>query len=65
MAGTSGHPHLQEAKPIPKAPMCVRFQAIGQCKEGCSFAQITASRMTAEARAKVDTCFKAVYTTST
>ncbi|KAI2507375.1 hypothetical protein MHU86_7095 [Fragilaria crotonensis] len=34
------------------------------CKQGCSLAHITASRMTVEARAKVD-LFKAVYTAST
>lgn len=45
-----------------KAPMCVRFQAMGQCKQGCSLAHIAANQMTTEARAKADNLFKAIYT---
>ena len=44
-----------------KAPMCVRFQVGGQCKQGCSLAHITASAMPAEARSKADSLFQAVY----
>ena len=48
-----------------KAPMCVRFQAIGQCKQGCLLAHIAANQMTTEARTKADNLFKAVYTPTT
>ena len=47
-----------------KAPMCVRFQVIGQCKQSCSLAHVTANTMPSEARSKADALFKAVYASS-
>ena len=47
-----------------KAPMCVRFQVTGHCKQGCSLAHITASAMPTEARSKADALFQAVYASS-
>ena len=47
-----------------KAPMCVRFQVVGQCKQGCSLAHVQASAMPTEARSKANALFKAVYALS-
>ncbi len=47
-----------------KAPMCVRFQALGKCKQDCSLAHITASGMPVEARSKADVLFRAAYTSA-
>ena len=47
-----------------KAPMCVRFQVAGQCKQGYSLAHVVASAMPDEARSKANALFKAVYRVS-
>ena len=47
-----------------RAPMCVRFQMAGQCKQGCSLALVVASAMMDEARAKASTLFQAIYLSS-
>lgn len=44
-----------------RAPMCVRYQATGRCKRGCSLAHVSASDMPAEARSKADSLFKSAY----
>ena len=67
MPGLKGWPVLLDTRISKKqsrthrAPMCVRFQVAGQCKQGCSLAHITASDMPAEARSKADALFQAVY----
>jgi hypothetical protein len=67
MPGLKGWPVLLDTR-IPKrksrthkAPMCVRFQVGGNCKQGCSLAHILASDMPTEARSKANALFKAVY----
>ena len=47
-----------------KAPMCVRFQVVGQCKRGCSLAHVAASAMPDEARSKANALFRAAYQSS-
>ena len=47
-----------------KAPMCVRFQVAGQCKQGCSLAHVAASAMPDEARSNANALFKAAYAIS-
>jgi hypothetical protein len=44
-----------------KAPMCVKFQVAGRCKQGCSLAHVAASAMPADARLKAGALFKTVY----
>jgi hypothetical protein len=67
MPGLKGWPVLLDNRISKKqsrthrAPMCVRFQVVGQCKQGCSLAHISASDMPAEARSKADALFQAVY----
>ena len=68
MPGLKGWPVLVDDR-IPKktnrtqkAPMCVRFQAVGKCKQGCSLSHVMASDMPDSARAKAATLFQAVYT---
>ena len=70
MPGLKGWPVLLDSRiskkqsRTHKAPMCVRFQVIGQCKQGCSLAHVTATDMPSEARSKADALFQAVYATS-
>ncbi|KAI2498102.1 hypothetical protein MHU86_16412 [Fragilaria crotonensis] len=47
-----------------KAPMCVKFQVSGHCKQGCSLAHVAASAMPADSRSKANALFKAVYASS-
>ena len=47
-----------------KAPMCVKYQVSGQCKQGCSLAHVSARDLPDKARSKVNALFKAVYTVS-
>ena len=47
-----------------KAPMCVRFQALGKCKQSCTLAHIAASAMPEEAHSKADVLFQAAYTST-
>jgi hypothetical protein len=70
MPGLKGWPILLDTR-IPKkqnraqkAPMCVRFQALGKCKQGCSLAHIAAHGMPDAARSKADALFRAAYTSS-
>ena len=70
MPGLKGWPILLDTR-IPKkqnraqkAPMCVRFQALGKCKQGCSLAHIAAQGMPDEARSKADMLFRAAYTSA-
>jgi hypothetical protein len=67
MPGLKGWPILLDTR-IPKkqnraqkAPMCVRFQALGKCKQGCSLAHVPATGMPDEARSKADALFRAAY----
>ena len=70
MPALKGWPVLTDTR-IPKkqsrtqrAPMCVKFQATGRCKQGCSLAHVCAIEMPVEARSKADSLFKAVYAAS-
>jgi hypothetical protein len=70
MPALKGWPILLDAR-IPKkhnraqkAPMCVRFQALGKCKQGCSLAHIAGALMPDDARSKVDSLFRAAYSSS-
>ena len=44
-----------------KAPMCVRFQVTGKCKQNCTLSHVIASDMPEEARSKAADLFKIVY----
>lgn len=44
-----------------KAPMCVKFQVTGQCRQECSLAHVIASDMPDDARSKADALFRDVY----
>ena len=70
MPGLKGWPILLDTR-IPKkqnraqkAPMCVRFQALGKCKQSCSLAHIAAAVMPEEACSKADVLFRAAYTST-
>jgi hypothetical protein len=70
MPGLKGWPVLLDTRITKKqsrthkAPMCVRFQVAGQCKQGCSLAHVAASAMPDDARSKANALFKAVYRVS-
>jgi hypothetical protein len=68
MPGLKGWPILLDTR-IPKkqnlaqkAPMCVRFQALGKCKQSCTLAHIAATGMPDDARNKADSLFRTAYT---
>ena len=67
MPGLKGWPVLLDTRiskklnRAQKAPMCVRFQAVGKCRHGCSLSHITASDMPDGARTRAAALFKAVY----
>jgi hypothetical protein len=44
-----------------KAPMCVRFQVTGKCKQNCTLSHVAASDMPEEARSKAADLFRTLY----
>lgn len=70
MPGLKGWPVLTDRRiskrqsRTQRAPMCVRFQASGTCKQGCTLAHVAASDMPSAARSSASTLFKAVYAVS-
>ena len=66
MPGLKGWPYFNDNRLSKKgrsrrAPMCVRFQAMGDCTHGCTLAHLRASKMTDADRRAVATRFLAIY----
>ena len=43
------------------APMCIRFQAIGKCREACRMSHVTAEAMPPEIKKRINERFKEAY----
>ena len=66
IAGLKGWPYLNDNRLVKKgrsrrAPMCVRFQAMGDCTHGCTLAHMRASDMPEADRKAVAKRFLELY----
>ena len=59
---TRGWPLLDDARLTSSpAPMCIRFQATGKCREACRMAHVLANAMTADSRKRIGDRFRDAY----